>query len=540
MKKTTQLKSLLHSNNIEFIMEAHNGISAKIVEEAGFKGIWGSGLAISASMGVRDNNEMSWTQVLDILEFMSDASSLPILLDGDTGYGNFNSVRRLVKKLESIDIAGVCLEDKIFPKTNSFIGGERQPLADIDEFCGKIKAGKDTQKDEDFIIVARVEAFIAGWGLTEALKRANAYADAGADAILIHSKLAEPTDIFQFMKNWDNRKPIVIVPTKYYKTPTADLAKAGASLAIWANHTMRSSISAMQNSIKQIYKEQSLVGIEPKIIPVSEIFRLQNADEYKTAEESYLPQDRNISAYILAATKGDNFGSLTDNKPKCMLEAFGKSILENQIETMNECKIRQISVVVGYKKEVIDLPNITKIDNDQHDTSGILYSYYLASKHFQGPCIMSFGDILFKQHILRTLLEAEGDIVLVIDTSWWQGRKAERKIDSVICTTPPSDSFESRSHTPILQVDSSIAHNDAHGEWVGMMKFSSLGAEIFRKELEIMRSEDEEAFLICDINSFMNRLIKKGLPVTARYVHGHWLNINSLEDIYQISNMPQQ
>lgn len=165
MKKSTQLKNMILSNELEFLMEAHNGLSAKIAEEAGFKGIWGSGLSISASLGVRDNNEASWTQVLDVCEYMSDATTIPILLDGDTGYGNFNNMRRLVKKLESREIAGVCIEDKIFPKTNSFLRGEAQPLADIDEFCGKIKAGQDAKRDDDFVIVARVEAFIAGWGL---------------------------------------------------------------------------------------------------------------------------------------------------------------------------------------------------------------------------------------------------------------------------------------------------------------------------------------------------------------------------------------
>ena len=163
MKKTLLLKKLLQTRQPEFILEAHSGLSAKIVEEAGFKGIWGSGLAISASLGVRDNNEASWTQVLDVCEFMSDVTTIPILLDGDTGFGNFNNMRRLVKKLEQRDIAGVCIEDKLFPKTNSFIGGEMQPLADMDEFCGKIKAAKNTQTDEDFCVVARVEAFIAGW-----------------------------------------------------------------------------------------------------------------------------------------------------------------------------------------------------------------------------------------------------------------------------------------------------------------------------------------------------------------------------------------
>ena len=146
-------------------MEAHNGLSAKIVEETGFKGIWASSLAISAAMGVRDNNEASWTQVLEIVESMSDNTSIPILLDGDTGYGNFNNVRRLIKKLEMRGVAGVCIEDKLFPKTNSFIGGEKQPLADIDEFCGKIKAAKDDQTDPDFIVIARIETLIAGCGL---------------------------------------------------------------------------------------------------------------------------------------------------------------------------------------------------------------------------------------------------------------------------------------------------------------------------------------------------------------------------------------
>ena len=177
-------------------MEAHNGLSAKIVEEAGFRGIWASGLTISASLGLRDSNEASWTQVLDVLEFMADATTLPILVDGDTGYGNFNNVRRLVRKLGERGIAGVCIEDKLFPKTNSFIG-EAQPLADIDEFCGRIKAGKDSQTDDDFVLVARVEALISGRGMDEALRRAEAYHAAGADAILIHSKKSTANEIFE-------------------------------------------------------------------------------------------------------------------------------------------------------------------------------------------------------------------------------------------------------------------------------------------------------------------------------------------------------
>lgn len=288
-KKTTQFKQMLQSDQVEFIMEAHNGLSATIVEEAGFKGIWGSGLAISAAMGVRDNNEASWTQVLEVLEFMSDATTVPILLDADTGYGNFNNVRRLVRKLEQRKVAAMCMEDKLFPKTNSFINGEQQPLAEIDEFAGKIRAAKDTQSDPDFSVVARVEAFIAGWGLEEALKRAEAYYQAGADAILMHSKIATADQIVSFMEEWKDTCPVVIVPTMYYETPTSLFKELGVSLVIWANHLLRSSIKAMQQTAAQIHTNQSLVTVEPEIVSVKEIFRLQNAAELKEAEKRYLP-----------------------------------------------------------------------------------------------------------------------------------------------------------------------------------------------------------------------------------------------------------
>jgi len=210
-RKTARLRQLIARPELTFLMEAHNGLSARIAQDVGFEGLWASGLSISAALGVRDNNEASWTQVLEVVEFMSDATQIPILLDGDTGYGNFNNVRRLVRKLEQRQVAGVCIEDKLFPKTNSYIRGEQQPLADVDEFCGRIAAGKDAQTDPDFVIVARTEAFIAGWGLDEALRRAEAYRRAGADAILVHSKKSTASDIELFMKEWQRRLPGIIV-----------------------------------------------------------------------------------------------------------------------------------------------------------------------------------------------------------------------------------------------------------------------------------------------------------------------------------------
>jgi phosphoenolpyruvate phosphomutase len=303
------LRRLLQSRDLTFLMEAHSGLSAKIVEKAGFLGIWASGLSISAMLGVRDNNEASWTQVLDVLEFMADATRVPILADSDTGYGNFNNVRRLVRKLCQRDIAGICIEDKLFPKSNSFVS-ERQPLADVDEFCGRIKAGKDSQTDNDFSIVARTEALVSGHSLDEALRRAESYHAAGADAVLVHSKQSSATEILAFMERWDKRCPVVIVPTTYHATPTEVFRRAGISTVIWANHLVRASITAMQETVQQIFADQSLREVEGRVAPLHEIFRLVGNQELEDAARRYLPVKNAVRGSCLRPPAATDFTRL--------------------------------------------------------------------------------------------------------------------------------------------------------------------------------------------------------------------------------------
>ena len=290
MKKTTMFKQILNEKHTNYIMESHNAMSGKLVEEAGFRGIWGSGLTIAASMGVRDNNEASWTEVADIVEHICDATNIPILLDADTGYGNFNNARILTRKLEKIGVAAVSIEDKLFPKTNSYIDSEQQPLASIEEFCGKIRAIKDSQADPDFCMVARIESFITGHGLGEALKRAEAYYNAGADALFIHSKKTVPEDIINFMNEWKDTCPVIIAPTTYWETPTEVFEELGVSIVIWANIMMRASMKHMHKIAKKVNCDCSLANVIEEIVPVQEIFRLQNVEELKEAERKYFPR----------------------------------------------------------------------------------------------------------------------------------------------------------------------------------------------------------------------------------------------------------
>ncbi len=475
MKKTTALKQMLTSNQLEFLMEAHSGLSARIAEEAGFKGLWGSGLSISASLGVRDNNEASWTQVLDVCEYMCDATSVPLLLDGDTGYGNFNNMRRLVKKLIQRGVAGVCIEDKIFPKTNSFLRGEQQPLADIEEFCGKIKAGLDARDDEDFCIVARVEALIAGHGHKEALRRAHAYADAGATAILMHSKISKPDEIVAFMKDWGNRAPVVIVPTKYYSTPTSVFEEVGISTVIWANHQLRASIAAMQETVKTIYSERSLLSIEEKVVPVKEVFRLQNDAELEVAEKRYLPAKEGTKAIILAAARGAGMDELTVDRPKAMLDIDGRPLLARSIEGLRTLGVHDVTVVGGYGADSLKNLGTNLILNNDYDSSGELWSLWQAASEFKGECVVAYGDVLARRHVMTLLLESQADCVLLVDSDL-----SERNADYVgdFVWADRADSRDIHAHMANkkkLGYGKLGSFSDMHGEWTGLVKFSAKG-----------------------------------------------------------------
>ena len=532
--KASQFKKLLLSPQLEFICEAHNGLSAKIVEEAGFHGIWASGLSISAQFGVRDNNEASWTQVLDNLEFMSDATQVPILLDGDTGYGNFNNMQRLIRKLEQRHIAAVCIEDKLFPKTNSFLKGEAQPLADMDEFCGKIKAGKDAQSDPDFCIIARVEAFICGWGLAEAMRRAEAYHQAGADAILMHSALAVPDEILAFSREWGDRCPVVIVPTKYYSTPTDVFRQHGISVVIWANHMLRSAIATMQTTARILKEQENLLSVEDKIVPVSEVFRLQGAADLQDAEQRYLPKSaERASAIVLAASRGDELGELTEDKPKTMVSIRGLPILAHIMDAYNTVGIKDISVVRGYKKEAVNVPHLTYVDNDDFATTGELGSLLKAlqakNPHKQ-DLIISYGDVLFNSYIPQALLQAKDDFVIFVDSDWQEKTGYTRLGGFAECTAPNSrKSFNTDIYLKQLGID--VHQDQIHGVWMGFLKVSATGSnqlkELLAKILAI--PENQKAGMA----TLFQELLKNQQPIRVLYTVGHWLDINNLDDVVQ-------
>jgi phosphoenolpyruvate phosphomutase len=525
------LRREIQSPTLSFLMEAHDGLSAKIVQEAGFRGVWASGLTTSAALGLRDSNEASWTQVLDVLEYMADATTLPILVDGDTGHGNFNNVRRFVRKLCERGLAGVCIEDKLFPKTNSFIG-EAQPLADIDEFCGRIKAGKDSQLDDDFVLVARVEALISGQGMAEALRRAEAYHRAGADAILIHSKKATAEEIFTFAREWGGRAPVVVVPTMYYATPTALFREAGISTVIWANHLLRASVVAMRETAAQIAEDESLVRVEGRVAPVKEIFRLVGNAELEQAERHYLPARPSAAAVVLAASGGD-LGGLTADRPKCMVDIRGRSLLETLVGTLRDSGIRDVTVVRGFRKEAVRAEGARMVDNDRHAETGELFSLACAREALRGETVVAYGDVLFRRYILDTLLAGEADIALAVDALGATRSPQPVRPDLVAADHRFTGHYLEDSPALLRRVAGDIPPGEVCGEWMGLARFSAQGAAWLREEIAAI--EAEGLLETADLPLLLTRLAARH-PVRVVYFTGHWLDVDTLGDLAEARN----
>jgi phosphoenolpyruvate phosphomutase len=285
MKQQT-LKAILDQDSLSFAMEAHDGLSARLAARAGFPVLWASGLSISTALGYRDRNEASACEVVRVVERIVECGGVPVLVDGDTGFGDFNNARIFARRVQRAGASGVCLEDKQFPKSNSFVL-RPQLLADVDEFCGRLRAIKDFVPDPQFVLVARTEAFVCGRSLEEALERCSRFHAAGADAVLVHSKLKQPDEILAFMARWKGQCPVAIVPTTYFATPTEAFARAGISLVIWANHGLRAAMRAMDDTYHDVLRDESVAAVEPHLSSVPDIFALFDYDQLERDERRY-------------------------------------------------------------------------------------------------------------------------------------------------------------------------------------------------------------------------------------------------------------
>lgn len=273
------LREAFEQRRLLRVAGAHDGLTAKLAQQAGFDAVWASGLEISAAHGLPDVSLLGLAEYLAGATTMHQAIELPVVADCDTGFGGTLNAAFTMLRYESAGVAAVCIEDKVFPKRNSFVNSGHE-LLDADEFGQKVAAAKDVQVNPETVLIARTEAFVCGFGVDEALRRCHRYVDAGADAVLVHSKSVESAEVISFMREWDHRAPVVLVPTTYTRFSIAEAQEAGVAMVIYANQGMRATIKAVQDTWATVLADGTCASVEPKIATVKEIFELAGMDEW--------------------------------------------------------------------------------------------------------------------------------------------------------------------------------------------------------------------------------------------------------------------
>lgn len=281
-----RLQRLIENKPIVRVMEAHNGLTGLIVEnttvpsEKGhkeFDAMWLSSLTDSTAKGKPDIEAVDLTSRLQTIHDILEVTTKPVIYDGDTG-GKTEHFIFSVKTLERLGISAVIIEDKIGLKKNSLLGTDVEQTQDsIENFCHKISAGKKSQITDSFMIIARVESLILGKGMDDALKRAKAYIEAGADGIMIHSREKSSAEILEFCRNYrlfDKRRPLVVVPSSYNTIYEKELIEAGVNVVIYANHLLRSAYPAMLNTAKSILTHERSAEVDSTMMSINEALAL--------------------------------------------------------------------------------------------------------------------------------------------------------------------------------------------------------------------------------------------------------------------------
>jgi phosphoenolpyruvate phosphomutase len=289
-RKRAALRAGLEADRPLVAVGAHDAMSAQLIGSYGFDVVWVSGFGVATmTHALPDLNLTTMTETLAASVRIDGATELPVLADCDNGFGGLGNVVRTVVEFERAGIAGICVEDNLFPKRNSLYTGEsKRELIPVEEQARRIRAGKQAQESDSFVLVARVEALIAGHGVEAACERADAYAEAGADAILIHSKDKSLGEIEGFLASWGGLGtiPLVAVPTLFPDYTDQELYDKGFQLVILANHPMRAAVKAMEDVLDTLSTERKAAAVDPHIAPVDHIFDLVGTKEAIALEES--------------------------------------------------------------------------------------------------------------------------------------------------------------------------------------------------------------------------------------------------------------
>jgi phosphoenolpyruvate phosphomutase len=301
---------------------------------------------------------------------------------------------------------------------------------------------------------------------------------------------------------------------------------------IWANHMIRTCITAMQATAANIHATRSLVECEERIAPVSEIFRLQGADELLEAEKRYARGGVHpASAIVLAASRGQGMDDLTEDKPKVMLPVNGVPVLRRQVDKFKKQGINDITVVAGYRHDAIDVQGATILLNKHWETTGELASLVCALDSITSDTVIIYGDLLFRSYMLHNLLDWKAELLVAVDSSLISNVVGNLH-DLAWCSAPDNRAmYQQKVTLERVSPEQASEGRAPDGRWIGMMRVSGKGCEHLRSAVKKLQQRKD--FDTMGIPDLLNQLIDDGHPPQVQYVNGHWMDINNLGDLYR-------
>lgn len=553
-----QLKQLLKTKNGIRIIEVHNGLSAIVGSttfvtepdgaETAFDGLWVSSLTDSAAKGHPDTEVIDPSSRLHTIQEIAQVSNKPIIVDGDTG-GEATNFEYFCAKLESLGVSAVIIEDKKYPKRNSLEGDSSHLLEDPYFFAEKINRGKQICLSDHFLIFSRIESFIAGLGLDDALMRAEIYLDSAADGILIHSRAKTPAEIINFSEAYqrlclkkNKYKPLICVPTKYNEITDNELFNHGFQVVIYANHMLRAAHKAMNQTCLSILKHKRSKEADALISPIDDLLHIVGYEDV-TAKDSKAKQNT-TPVVILAAGKPKGFAE-TEIKELAIsnIPIANATLLEWQLSTLKQANLANITLLTGYQNESVNASGVEVIFNPKFQTNNFLSSLLLTREKLNNGFILTFGDIFFDKYLLiNYVLNANADIALLVDNSFnLRIRKNIKSTTDLVVLKNINEKTLRKLHITSNLIDdigNHVSLDLATHEFTGISRFSKNGAALFFDMVdELLATEYKNSAERLDFYTVLRALIRKNIPVQAIEANQGWSEVHSMTDITAIEKV---
>lgn len=566
-ERLAMLKLFLQTGRKLRIMEAHDGLSAliantsvisreqsgKVIESHQFDGLWVSSLTDSAAKGHPDTGVVDVSSRLQTIQEIALVTNKLIIVDGDTG-GESSQFEYFCSKLECLGVSAVVIEDKQYPKRNSLELGAIQHLEDPKVFAKKINRAKEACLSKEFMIFARIESFIAGYDLKEAIKRAEIYLNSQADGIFIHSNLSSPNQIYQFIDGYYElcahtgiKKPLMCVPTTYNQIYDHELFSKGIDVVIYANHNLRAAHKAMRQVSNSILAHGRSFEATPYLSSVKEIF--EDVGFLDVTAKDAQDEEKQFPIIILSAGKTLGF---IDTKFKdqsiCNVNIKGKKLIDRQLDVLKNLGLNDITLIIGKGEPQIKNKQLHVIHNKDYTTTKSLFSLLLAEEKIKQGFILIFGDIIFEEELLRNLSKQNKDVVIVVDPTI--NLKAKKQIksstDLVVSANYRASTLRKLNMDTerVIDIGTDIDPSNADYEFIGIAKFSPHGAELLlsiyhslcnKKSIKI--EKNTKNILQYDISDILREMLVQGCSIEAMIINKGWAEIHNPEDISNIEGL---